>query len=94
MEFIENSGKLNELEHYPQLKERCKLIGYEVSKVVFRGYYAAPKLQAMHDNAIMARSKLKLQASTFLPTSVKMTVKTPKRNDTVLHLFSNVFECR
>ncbi len=60
MEFIEQVNSLNELEKYPQLQERCTRIGYEVSKVVFRGYNASPKLQAMHDNSIAARTKLKI----------------------------------
>ena len=61
MEFIEKSGELNELTNYRQLTERCKVIGAEVSKVVFRGYYASPKLQHMHDNAIQARTRLKME---------------------------------
>ena len=44
-EFIENSGKLNSLENYSQLQERAKAIGYEISKVVFRGYHATSRLQ-------------------------------------------------
>ena len=63
MEFMERSGELNEIKNYPQLTERCKMIGYEVSKVVFRGYYASPKLQALHDNAITRRTNLKLRVS-------------------------------
>lgn len=63
MEFIEQAGELNEFKNYPQLLERCKHIGYEVSKVVFRGYHAAPKLQNMHDDAIAMRTKLKLEVT-------------------------------
>ena len=36
------------------------MIGFEVTKVVFRGYYASPKLQALHDTAIQTRTQLKL----------------------------------
>lgn len=60
-EFIEKSNQLNDLENYPQLLERCKLIGYSVSKVVFRGYQASKALQEMHDNAIKIRTKLKME---------------------------------
>ncbi len=70
MEFIEKSGGLNDLSNYPQLRERCKTIGYDVSKVVFRGYYASPKLQEMHDSAISARTKIKLEVNVSLPISV------------------------
>ena len=64
LEFIEGCGDLNELKHYPQLLQRCKMIGYEVSKVVFRGYHAIETLQKMHDNAISARTKLKIAYET------------------------------
>ena len=44
-EFIDSSNQLNELKNYPQLMERSSAIGYEVTKVVFRGYHAGDKLQ-------------------------------------------------
>lgn len=63
LEFIEKSSKLNELDNYPQLTSCAKRIGYEVSKVVFRGYFASEKLQKMHDSAIEKRTQLKIQVS-------------------------------
>ena len=60
MEFIEKSNELNDVGKYPQLMQRCKHIGYEVSNVVFRGYYASPTLQDMHDSTITARNRLKI----------------------------------
>ena len=63
MEFIDQSSELNDTRHYPQLMERCATIGYEVSKVVFRGYFASPVLQSMHDNTIMSRNQLKMAVS-------------------------------
>ncbi|XP_064615579.1 uncharacterized protein LOC135479619 [Liolophura sinensis] len=60
LEFIERSGELNENARYPQLHERCKVIGYEVSKVVYRGYHADDKLQRMHNRAVAERAKLKI----------------------------------
>ena len=44
-EFMDSSTKLNYLENYPQLQDRSARIGYEVTKVVFRGYHASDKLQ-------------------------------------------------
>jgi len=41
-----------------------KKIGFEISKVVFRGYHATDTLQSMHDNAIQARTQLRLQSET------------------------------
>jgi len=67
MEFIEKAEQLNDLSSYPQLVERCKLIGAEISKVVFRGYFASPKLQQMHDDAIEARTQLKMQVKRWIP---------------------------
>ncbi|ESO98885.1 hypothetical protein LOTGIDRAFT_231232 [Lottia gigantea] len=59
--FINTSDLLNELKTYPQLLERCKAIGYSVTKVVFRGYFTHDKLQKMHDWAIGKRTDLKLK---------------------------------
>merc|ERR1711935_574469 len=44
-----------------QLTSRAKGIGFEVTKVVFRGYGAPPRLQKMHDDAIERRTKLALE---------------------------------
>ncbi|MFQ3241837.1 MAG: hypothetical protein ACI9JZ_001526 [Lentimonas sp.] len=50
-----------------QLLERAQRIGYEINKVVYRGYVANDKLQAMHDQAIEARTRLALAAETEAP---------------------------
>jgi len=60
-EFMDNSGKLNVLDHYPQLLERSKRIGYEITKVVFRGYHASDQLQRLHDHAVEKRAQLKVK---------------------------------
>ncbi|XP_076435615.1 uncharacterized protein LOC143275420 [Babylonia areolata] len=60
LEFIEQVGELNDLKSFPRLVERCRDIGYSVTKVVFRGYHAHDKLQRMHDSAITQRTELKL----------------------------------
>merc|ERR1712187_336428 len=44
-----------------QLTTRAKGIGFEVTKVVFRGYGAPQRLQKMHDDAIERRTKLALE---------------------------------
>jgi len=62
--FLEKTALLSNLDTYPQLVNRSKKIGYEISKVVFRGYHATDKLQAMHDDAIQARTQLRLQSET------------------------------
>ena len=60
MEFVERSGELNDLKRYPQLLERCEMIGFNVTNIVFRGYHASPKLQELHDTAIRRRTELTL----------------------------------
>merc|ERR1740117_379489 len=46
---------------YRQLTSRASGIGYEMTKVVFRGYGAPLRLQKMHDDAIERRTKLALE---------------------------------
>lgn len=60
IEFMERSSELNDLANYPQLMERSKKIGYEISKMVYRGYHAHPELQRIHDASIQTRTRLKL----------------------------------
>jgi hypothetical protein len=60
-EFIDSSSQLNELKNYPQLMGRSGTIGYEVTKVVFRGYHAGDKLQGLHDHSIEKRAQLKVR---------------------------------
>jgi hypothetical protein len=62
--FKAQTEALNVLETYPQLTQRAEKIGYHISKVVYRGYYASEKLQAMHDGAIECRTKLHLEKET------------------------------
>lgn len=62
--FLEKTDMLNALEAYPQLVSRSKSIGYTISKVVYRGYTATDNLQRMHDDAISARTQLRLEAET------------------------------
>lgn len=65
MDFIDKSSQLNDMQTYPRLYERAKKIGYDITKVVFRGYLASPKLQQMHDNSINTRTKLKLEVTFY-----------------------------
>lgn len=63
-EFKHRTEQLNDLGTYPNLCRRAERIGYSINKVVYRGYSATDKLQHMHDDAIEARTQLKLQAET------------------------------
>merc|ERR1719507_2771542 len=56
------TDQLNNLDVYHQLTSRARGIGFEVTKVVFRGYGAPERLQKMHDDAIERRTKLVLDS--------------------------------
>lgn len=62
--FKQDTEKLNELETYRNLTSRAQRIGYQVNKVVYRGYTAGETLQSMHDGAIETRTRLKLDSET------------------------------
>ena len=62
--FKQDTEALSDLAAYANLTSRAERIGYRVNKVVYRGYEANPKLQAMHDHAIEARTSLQLEAET------------------------------
>ncbi|BDS06829.1 hypothetical protein NT6N_18690 [Oceaniferula spumae] len=59
--FKTRASQLNKLETYQALTKGAERIGYRISKVVYRGYAATDKLQAMHDNAIETRTRLVLE---------------------------------
>jgi hypothetical protein len=62
--FKQETGELNDLAAYRQLAARAAQTGYRITKVVYRGYTAPDRLQAMHDQAIEARTKLELDRAT------------------------------
>ncbi len=62
--FKRDTEQLNDLGAYPHLTSRAERIGYRINKVIYRGYEANPKLQAMHDHAIESRTALQLEAET------------------------------
>ena len=62
--FKREGEALNDIANYPTLRQRAESIGYRINNVVYRGYAAGAKLQAMHDGAIEARTGLKLEAET------------------------------
>jgi hypothetical protein len=62
--FKQNTSRLNDLDTYRQLMNRAAQCGYQINKVVYRGYGAPDRLQAMHDQAIEARTKLQLERAT------------------------------
>jgi hypothetical protein len=59
--FKDRAPELNQLPTYRALLEGAERIGYRINKVVYRGYAASEKLQAMHDHAIETRTRLVLE---------------------------------
>ena len=55
--FLEKAGELNKIETLSQLTTRAKTIGYNIDKVVFRGFHSSDALQQMHDQAIHTRTR-------------------------------------
>jgi len=62
--FLNETHKLNDLSTFTQLTQRAEHIGYRMEKVVFRGFQAGERLQAMHDEAIQERTRLRLLEET------------------------------
>lgn len=62
--LLQRTGALSELDTFPILASRMKQTGFQLLKIVYRGYSTSQQLQAMHDEAIAKRTKLKLQADT------------------------------
>lgn len=62
--LMQNTASLSDVETFPILKGRMKQTGFELRKIVYRGYKTSEKLQAMHDESIAKRTKMKLEADT------------------------------
>jgi len=60
-EFKKESEKLNQIETYIQLQSRANKVGYEITKVIFRGYETSQKLQDMHNSSIETRTSIQLK---------------------------------
>lgn len=79
-QFKDDTERLNRLETYPQLVARAGRIGYAINKVVYRGYHASEKLQAMHDNAIETRTRLRLESETEQQSQELADLKLEREN--------------
>ncbi|UJR10077.1 hypothetical protein I4U23_014299 [Adineta vaga] len=79
--FLENANQLNQLDAYSQLVIRAQTVGYQINKVVFRGYQASEKLQLMNDNAIEKRTKLRLEDEAERQLQLLEDLKLEKRFD-------------
>eukprot|EP01137_Pigoraptor_chileana_P029254 Opistho-2@14240 len=77
-QFLEKTCMLNDLNTYSQLCSRSKRIGYNITKVVYRGYHSA-NLQGMHDTAIESRTRLRLEAETEAQSQTLADMKLSKQ---------------
>jgi Skp family chaperone for outer membrane proteins len=80
-DFKSSTDLLNSLSAYPQLTSRAKGIGFEITKVVFRGYGAPQRLQKMHDDAIERRTKLALERENEEQEQKMQDLKLDREND-------------
>lgn len=63
VQFVhEGASKLNQIETYEQLATRASRTGYKIDSIIYNGYMSSEALQQIQDNAIHARTKLRLDA--------------------------------
>jgi hypothetical protein len=58
----ESSQKLNQLESYDQLRQRAQRNGFRILSINYNGYLSSKALQDMQDDAIHARTNMRLSA--------------------------------
>lgn len=56
--MLEDSYMLNDKKAFPILNGRMPHIGYELLKVVYRGYDTSAKLQQLQEQAIAQRTEM------------------------------------
>lgn len=62
--LLQRTAQLSDVATFPILAGRMAQTGFELLKIVYRGYSAGDALQTMHDQSIAKRTKLKLDADT------------------------------
>jgi hypothetical protein len=60
-DFKRDSDQLNKTETYAQTRLRFGNLGYDLTKVIYRGYDASKTLQLMHEKAIETRTQIRLK---------------------------------
>ncbi|KAL4234685.1 hypothetical protein ACF0H5_006326 [Mactra antiquata] len=82
-QFLKDSSKLSDLSSYPQLEQRAERIGYQLQKIVFRGYHSSDQLQAMQNSAIESRTQLRLNTEIEGQKQLLEDLKTSKEQERV-----------
>jgi len=62
--MLQRTTTLGDVATYPTVTDRMKETGFRLLKVVYRGYSTSGQLQAIHDEAIAKRTRLRLQQDT------------------------------
>jgi len=62
--MLQRTSTLGDVATYPTVTDRMRETGFRLLKVVYRGYSTNNQLQAMHDQAIAERTRLRLQQDT------------------------------
>merc|ERR1719359_604657 len=73
--LLQDTQKLSELTTFPILSQRMTSTGTKLRKVVYRGYSTSHQLQAMHDDAIMKRTKLRLESDAAMGEQEKRAME-------------------
>jgi len=62
--LLQRTSSLGDVDTFRTVQDRMREVGFRLLKVVYRGYSTSEQLQAMHDDAIAKRTKLRLQSDT------------------------------
>ncbi|KAH3744017.1 hypothetical protein Pelo_14577 [Pelomyxa schiedti] len=78
--FLEKTDMLNNLECYHQLTSRASLIGFRITKVAYKGHRSG-NLQQIQNEALQARTQLRIEAETEVQSQQMADMKLAKENE-------------
>jgi len=79
-EFLSNAYKLNDIETYEQLTVRAARTGYNIKSIIYNGYISSNALQAIQDNAIHERAKLRFETELAEQTDRLINLRLKSQN--------------
>jgi len=80
-QFLQRTGDLSDLATFPILRSRMNQTGTSLLKVVYRGYSTSKALQAMMDQAIAQRTKLRLESDAAAEEQTVMRMQLQARQE-------------
>lgn len=87
-QLLSESSGLSDNANYPLLETRMDNIGYILKKVVYRGYQTSSQLQSMQEQAISARTKLRLEGDTQRHEHQNSRLRLEANEEQAVHKFS------